>query len=237
MLKSKLIAGCGLTVTVLVISGTAIWTKSHQRYTPNSSPSVNLTAGSDSVPLSAPRSVDAVPLSPALPPTSSDSSLHVTAASPADNLGQLSPSPASSSQANTPTINSPAKPSPFDPTTFSQYDKYKNDPGALFAEVQAGTGESLVANKKAAVYYRGWLTSGQVFDQSRTDSAGQLQPFIFTMGAHQVIPGWEQALSGMKVGGTRLVIVPPAVGYGSTGQGSIPPNAVLIFQVQLGAIQ
>ena len=125
----------------------------------------------------------------------------------------------------------------FDPSTFAQYDKYKDAQGGLFADVQKGTGTELSNNMKAAVYYKGWLTDGQLFDESKTDNKGQLQPFVFTMGAHQVIPGWEEALAGMKVGGTRLVIVPPAAGYGEAGHDPIPGGAVLIFQVQLAAVQ
>lgn len=129
------------------------------------------------------------------------------------------------------------KSSPFDPSTFAQYDKYVNESNGLFGEVIVGNGPELTAGKKAAVYYKGWLTNGQLFDQSQADDEGQLQPFVFTMGARQVIPGWEQALAGMKVGGVRLVIVPPAVGYGASGQGPIPGNAVLVFQVQLVAVE
>lgn len=126
---------------------------------------------------------------------------------------------------------------PFDPTSFAQYDKYKNDTGGLFADVAPGTGTALTAGKKAAVYYRGWLTNGMKFDESRPGSDGKLTPFIFTLGDHKVITGWEQALTGMKVGGVRLVIVPPAVGYGATAQNGIPANSVLVFQVQLAEVQ
>jgi FKBP-type peptidyl-prolyl cis-trans isomerase FkpA len=125
----------------------------------------------------------------------------------------------------------------IDPSTFSKYDQYKSNTAALFADIQKGTGDELTINKKAAVVYKGWLTNGQLFDQSRADSNGQLQPFGFTLGAHQVITGWEQGMAGMKVGGTRLLIIPPSVGYGAAGQGSIPPNSVLVFQVQLLAVQ
>lgn len=126
---------------------------------------------------------------------------------------------------------------PFDPTTFAQYSKYQNDKGGLFADVQPGTGTALTAGKKAAVYYRGWLTNGAKFDESKPGSDGKLAPFIFTLGQHQVITGWEQALDGMKVGGVRLVIIPPAVGYGATAQNGIPANSVLVFQVQLAEVQ
>jgi FKBP-type peptidyl-prolyl cis-trans isomerase FkpA len=116
---------------------------------------------------------------------------------------------------------------------FSKYDKYKSNSSALFGEVQAGTGAELKAGNKAYIAYMGWLTDGTVFDQSKTGSDGQPQTFNFTLGAHQVIPGLEQGMAGMKVGGTRLVIVPPSVGYGAQGQGSVPANAVMIFQIKL----
>lgn len=125
----------------------------------------------------------------------------------------------------------------LDPATFAQYDKYKDGQGAMFAELLPGEGAELTANKKAAVYYKGWLTDGKLFDMSRTGVDGKLEPFIFTLGARQVIPGWEQALAGMKVGGVRFLIIPPAVGYGAQGQASIPPNSVLVFQVQLLAVE
>lgn len=125
----------------------------------------------------------------------------------------------------------------LDPATFSQYDKYKDAETALFAELRQGEGSELTAGKKAAVYYRGWLTDGRLFDQSRTGDDGKLQPFVFAMGGRQVISGWEQGLSGMKAGGVRLLIVPPKAGYGASGQGGIPPHAVLVFQVQLLAVQ
>lgn len=125
----------------------------------------------------------------------------------------------------------------LDPSTFSKYEQYKSNTSALYADIQTGTGTELTENKAAAVIYTGWLTNGTVFDQSRPDSSGKLQPFVFTLGAHQVIAGWEQAMAGMKVGGIRLLIIPPAVGYGATATGSIPANSVLVFKVQLAAVQ
>ncbi len=124
-----------------------------------------------------------------------------------------------------------------DPSTFAEYEKYKNATGALFGDIQVGDGATLGTGQKAAVAYKGFLTNGQVFDGSRTDSQGKLQPFVFTEGAHEVIAGWEQGLAGMKVGGIRLLIVPPALGYGTTPQGSIPANSVLVFEVQLLEVQ
>lgn len=177
-----------------------------------------------------------IPLTPVKPrPASSASGLSVAQSSKADDLGQINPN--SDSSSSKPAGTKASSPQQIDPSTFGQYEKYKEEKNALFGDIQVGTGAELGANMKAAVYYKGWLTNGQLFDASRPDDKGALQPFIFTMGAHQVIPGWEQALAGMKVGGTRLLIVPPAVGYGAAGQGSIPGNSVLIFMVQLAEVQ
>ena len=187
-------------------------------------------------------------------PTSGSSSISLNQVFDAPELGGLSvgannstnsvtqaagtQQPSSPMQSSAPNSSgSGAQSNPFDPASFMQYDKYKSDKGALFGEVQVGTGATLEAGKKAAVFYRGWLTNGDKFDESHAGSDGKLTPFIFTLGAHQVIPGWEQALAGMKVGGVRLIVVPPLVGYGATGQGSIPPNSVLVFQVQLSEVQ
>lgn len=120
-----------------------------------------------------------------------------------------------------------------DPSKFSMYDKYKSQESALFADLTKGSGKEAGANSKVSVNYRGWLTNGQLFDQN-TDSA---KPFTFTIGAHNVIPGWEQTIYGMKVGGERLLIIPPAAGYGAAGQGPIPGNAVLVFYVKLLAVE
>lgn len=124
-----------------------------------------------------------------------------------------------------------------DPSTFSQYDKYLNGKSALFGDLKKGTGTTLGVGHKASVYYKGWLTNGTLFDQSPVDSSGQPQAFSFTLGKHEVIPGWEEGVYGMKTGGVRMVIVPPAVGYGAQGQGAVPPNAVMIFEIQLISVQ
>lgn len=163
------------------------------------------------------------------------SGLSVDQNSQATNLGQLNDN--NSQQKNT-TSTSPKKTiDPFDPTTFAQYEKYKDAKGGLFADVQKGNGEEMAAGKKGVVLYKGWLTDGQLFDQSKPNASGQMQAFSFTLGAHEVIPGWEQSINGMKAGGVRLFIIPPALGYGEAGQGPVPPNSVLIFKVELITVQ
>ena len=120
---------------------------------------------------------------------------------------------------------------------FTQYDKYKDGQAALFADIQPGTGSEATAGKKVSITYKGWLTTGVLFDQSKTDASGNTQPFSFTLGARQVITGMEQGVLGMKVGGIRRIVIPPAAGYGAQAVSTIPPNSVLVFDVQLVGVE
>lgn len=123
------------------------------------------------------------------------------------------------------------------PADFSQYDKYQSNKHALFGDIQTGSGVAIKTGQKANIIYKAWLTNGTLVDQSPVSSSGQSQPFGFTIGSHQAIAGLEEGVYGMNTGGKRLVIVPPAVGYGSKGKGLVPANAVIIFEVQLVSIQ
>jgi peptidylprolyl isomerase len=97
-------------------------------------------------------------------------------------------------------------------------------------ELKVGTGTEAVAGKVVTVNYTGWLTNGTKFDSSLDHG----QPIKFLLGAGRVIPGWEKGLVGMKVGGKRKLTIPPQLGYGEQGAGNvIPPNATLIFEVEL----
>ncbi len=97
-----------------------------------------------------------------------------------------------------------------------------------------GTGPIIVNHSKISVHYRGTLESGTEFDSSFKRN----KPFVFQIGVRQVIPGWEIGLMGMKVGGKRKIKIPSELAYGKTGAGkSIPPNATLIFDVEIIAIQ
>jgi FKBP-type peptidyl-prolyl cis-trans isomerase len=140
-------------------------------------------------------------------------------------------------QLNSQQIDGGAKKNAVDPSTFAQYDNYKNSTNCLFGDLDIGTGATVVAGSKVAISYSGWLTNGTLFDHTKTDANGNQQPFLFTEGAHEVLSGIEECVAGMKVGGRRLIIVPPAVGYGSKAQGNIPENATLVFEVTLVAAQ
>lgn len=136
-------------------------------------------------------------------------------------------------QSQQPTTNQQSGDVTFDPAQFSRYDKYKDSQSTAYATISEGTGAEAVQGKKVTVNYRGWLTDGKVFDEN----VDPKKPFSFTLGGNQVIPGWEQGIAGMKVGGERLLIVPPAVGYGATGNGPIPGNAVLVFDVKVVSVE
>ncbi len=100
-----------------------------------------------------------------------------------------------------------------------------------------GTGATAVKGDTVTVAYVGALTDGTVFDAS-ADHPQTKNGFTFTLGAGQVIPGWDQGVAGMKVGGVRKLVIPPSMGYGAQGAGNvIPPNATLVFQVQLLNVQ
>jgi FKBP-type peptidyl-prolyl cis-trans isomerase len=105
--------------------------------------------------------------------------------------------------------------------------------GLIVQELAVGDGALAEAGRSVSVHYSGWLTDGTKFDSSLDRG----QPFEFRLGAGQVIPGWDEGVAGMKVGGKRKLTVPPQLGYGSHGAGGvIPPDAVLVFEVELLAV-
>jgi FKBP-type peptidyl-prolyl cis-trans isomerase len=102
--------------------------------------------------------------------------------------------------------------------------------GLKYLDQVVGTGDVAVAGKTASVHYTGWLENGKQFDSS----VDRGQPFSFPLGAGRVIKGWDEGVQGMKVGGKRKLTIPSDLGYGSRGAGGvIPPNATLIFDVEL----
>ncbi len=104
-------------------------------------------------------------------------------------------------------------------------------------DIVVGTGAEATAGKNVTVHYTGWLydptqpnNRGKKFDSSKDRN----DPFRFALGAGQVIRGWDEGFAGMKIGGKRVLIIPPAMGYGARGAGgAIPPNATLVFEVEL----
>ena len=102
--------------------------------------------------------------------------------------------------------------------------------GLIVEEVVVGNGALAESGQRVSVHYTGWLTDGMKFDSSKDRG----DPFVFPLGAGHVIKGWDQGVAGMKVGGTRKLTIPPALGYGARGAGGvIPPNATLVFEVEL----
>ena len=102
--------------------------------------------------------------------------------------------------------------------------------GLVIEELVVGEGAEAKPNLMAVVHYTGWLTDGTKFDSSydRND------PFVFPLAQHYVIPGWDEGVQGMRVGGKRKLTIPPELGYGARGAGGvIPPNATLVFEVAL----
>lgn len=102
--------------------------------------------------------------------------------------------------------------------------------GLQYIEVAPGTGAEARPGQRVTVHYTGWLTDGTKFDSSRDRNT----PFTFALGRGQVIRGWDEGVAGMRVGGQRRLIIPANLGYGQSGAaGVIPPNATLIFDVEL----
>ena len=102
--------------------------------------------------------------------------------------------------------------------------------GLIVEEVVVGNGALAESGQRVRVHYTGWLTDGTKFDSSKDRG----DPFVFPLGDGKVIKGWDEGVAGMKVGGTRKLTIPPALGYGARGAGGvIPPNATLVFEVEL----
>ena len=175
--------------------------------------------------LSKPISLDPSTSNAGPSPTPDTGGLKVTT-----NSGNTSAGQAMVGGGNSSDSSSPAPAVYREPTLseLASYAQYKDGQQALFGELIIGTGSVAVMNKRVAVYYKGWLTDGTVFDQSKVGT-----PFVFAPGEHKVIAGWESDILGMKVGGKRRFIIPSVVGYGSQATGKIPANSLLIFDVEL----
>ncbi len=110
----------------------------------------------------------------------------------------------------------------------------------FMTDIKTGTGPAIQAGQFATVHYTGWLydpaapeKKGKKFDSSRDRN----EPFSFPLGGGQVIQGWDEGVVGMQVGGQRRLVIPPEKGYGAGGAGPIPPNATLVFDVELMGIK
>lgn len=113
-------------------------------------------------------------------------------------------------------------------------EKIKSPTGLEYVDMKVGTGKDAVPGKIAVVHYTGWLNNGGKPGKKFDSSVDRNQPFEFPLGAGRVIKGWDEGVAGMKVGGKRWLYIPSKLGYGARGAGGvIPPNANLIFEVEL----
>jgi len=104
----------------------------------------------------------------------------------------------------------------------------------IIEDVVVGEGDTATAGQQVTVHYTGWLFENGVVGKKFDSSKDRGDPFDFALGAGQVIKGWDEGVVGMKIGGTRKLTIPPEMGYGTRGAGgAIPPNATLLFEVEL----
>ena len=130
---------------------------------------------------------------------------------------------------------------PIEQTTFAAglnvnlAQSTKTASGLYYRDLAVGTGATATNTSNVSTYYVGYFPNGSKFGELASPSS----PFTFTLNAtpSQVIQGWNEGIVGMKAGGTRQLIIPPALAYGANGSGAIPPNAVLVFTVELVAVQ
>ncbi|MDP4220237.1 MAG: FKBP-type peptidyl-prolyl cis-trans isomerase [Bacteroidota bacterium] len=125
------------------------------------------------------------------------------------------------------------------PTPGKHGDTTVTASGLMYIDVKVGKGPTPKVGQNITVNYTGKLTDGKIFDSNVDPSKGHVQPFVTPIGVGKVIKGWDEGMISMKVGGKRKLIVPSDLGYGANGtpDGSIPPNATLIFDVELVKIE
>jgi FKBP-type peptidyl-prolyl cis-trans isomerase FkpA len=110
--------------------------------------------------------------------------------------------------------------------------------GLKYTDTKTGDGATATPGSKVSVHYTGWLYNNDKKGAKFDSSVDRGKPFEFKLGAHQVIAGWDEGVAGMRVGGKRTLIIPPELGYGARGAGGvIPPNATLMFDVELLGVQ
>ena len=126
------------------------------------------------------------------------------------------------------------KPTPGPDAEKKEMKMTKTPSGLQYEDVKVGTGESPKKGQMAVVHYTGWLWENGAKGKKFDSSVDRGQPFSFPVGQGRVIKGWDEGVATMKVGGKRILLIPPDLGYGSRGAGgAIPPNATLIFEVEL----
>ena len=121
----------------------------------------------------------------------------------------------------------------FNLSPNNNLDAQAPETGVVIEEIFVGEGSLAESGDTLTVHYKGTLSDGKVFDSSLDRGV----PFIFTLGTGEVIRGWEEGFSGMRVGGKRLLIIAPDYGYGAQGVGTIPPNSTLIFEIELSDVK
>ncbi len=126
-------------------------------------------------------------------------------------------------------------PGPPEAPTEVEESAYTTTPSGLkYYDLEVGAGAEAIAGKTAIVHYTGWLTDGTMFDSSLARG----EPFPFSVGGGQVIRGWDEGVTGMRVGGRRQLVIPANLAYGNRGAGNvIPPGATLVFEVELLGVQ
>ena len=127
-------------------------------------------------------------------------------------------------------VSAACAPTPTSPSQFAQYSQ---------TDLRVGTGDPAVSGNTVGVHYTLWLydaTKAETKGVQLETSRGNSNPFSYRLGANQVIQGWERGVPGMQVGGQRRLIVPPDLGYGNTRNGAVPPNATLVFDIELVSI-
>jgi FKBP-type peptidyl-prolyl cis-trans isomerase FkpA len=133
-----------------------------------------------------------------------------------------------------PALADDAKPTPAPGAEKGETKMTKTPSGLQYEDVKVGTGESPKKGQTAVVHYTGWLWENGAKGKKFDSSVDRGQPFSFPVGMGRVIKGWDEGVATMKVGGKRVLLIPPDLGYGSRGAGgAIPPNATLIFEVEL----
>jgi FKBP-type peptidyl-prolyl cis-trans isomerase len=105
----------------------------------------------------------------------------------------------------------------------------KSPSGLYWRDLTVGSGDSVKVGQVVSVHYTGWLPNGQQFDASTANDP----PLAFPLGRGRVIPGWDEGVAGMRIGGKRQLVIPAELGYGAAGSGPIPPNSVLVFTVEV----